>query len=66
MDDRETIDAQFISTLAKVANVELDKSRVANITNLLSVWINEANDLSKKMSQQSYWTTVPITVFKHF
>ncbi len=62
-------DAAVIEALAHHAALPLGKDRTGPVSQILNVWIKDANALSAKMSSPKYMDLAPITgilqVFNH-
>lgn len=56
---------ETVRELARAADLPLGPERPALIAPQLSVWLEAANELSRKMSAREHWTLTPITVFRH-
>lgn len=54
-----------IHTLAQAAGLNLEAGRESVVHPVLSAWLNDAQELNRKMSQRKHWTIMPLTVFVH-
>ncbi|MDO5668216.1 MAG: hypothetical protein Q4G44_10385 [Alcaligenaceae bacterium] len=59
------LDEADLLVVIKIADLNLTKERVLLFNETYSHWIEAANELNRKMSQEEYRTLTPITVFKH-
>jgi hypothetical protein len=60
-----TIDPAMVRALAVMAELPLAEGRESTITPILSAWVRDANELSRKMSAAQHWTVTPATIFVH-
>jgi hypothetical protein len=51
--------------LAEMAGLEISDERAELVGSQLSVWLRDANKLSRKMSQLEYLLIVPMVIFHH-
>jgi len=65
MTDQVALSVADIEVLARLAALPLPAGRPEAIREPLSVWVQDANELSRKMSRPEYWHLVPATVFQH-
>lgn len=54
-----------IRALAQSANLELSDEHARGFAMTLLAWIEDANELSSKMSAPEHLERIPITVFSH-
>jgi hypothetical protein len=54
-----------VATLAAYAALPLSPERVAAVQAVLSAWIGDANELSRKMSEPAHQSLMPVTAFTH-
>jgi hypothetical protein len=54
-----------VATLAAYAALPLSPARVAAVETVLSAWIADANELSRKMSDPAHQSLMPVTTFTH-
>ncbi|SAL81219.1 hypothetical protein AWB74_05895 [Caballeronia arvi] len=54
---------QLVVTTAEHSNLPLEEGRVAVISEILAVWLKDANALSAKMSAPEFAHVSPITGF---
>ena len=59
------IQVEDVRLLARIAQLPLDPERAAQLADLLSAWLPDANALSAKMSAPEYRDALPITLFAH-
>jgi hypothetical protein len=64
-DDVSHIDESVIAAFAKAADLPLSQERVSVVAKPLAVWLADANELSRKMSQARYLDLMPVSVFSH-
>ena len=55
----------LVRHLALYADLPLPPEREAAVASVLTAWLDDANDLSRKMSASQYRTLVPATVLRH-
>jgi hypothetical protein len=60
-----TIDPAMVRALAVMAELPLAEGRESTISPILSAWVKDANELSRKMSAAQHWTVTPATIFVH-
>jgi hypothetical protein len=56
---------ETVRELARAADLPLGPKRPALIALQLAVWLEAANELSRKLSAPEHSTLTPITVFRH-
>lgn len=54
-----------IEVLARLAALPLPEGRPEVIRDPLNAWVQDANELSRKMSQERYLDLMPAAVFNH-
>lgn len=54
-----------VLAIARAANLPLSPERVELVRPILSDWLNDGAELSRKMSADTYRDTLPITTFAH-
>jgi hypothetical protein len=54
---------QLVRTIAEHSNLPLEHGRVAAVSQVLEVWLKDANALSAKMSAPEFAQVSPITGF---
>jgi hypothetical protein len=59
------VDAAMVRALAAMADLPLSEGRESSIASILSTWVRDANELSRKMSAARHRTVTPATVFAH-
>jgi hypothetical protein len=59
------INAGRVRELADYADLPLPSARAQSISSTLAVWAENANALSKRMSEAQYATIGPATIFRH-
>jgi len=62
---KESIGPEDVRTLAALADLPLEESRLTPAAKLLSAWVPAANELSSKMSADEFLDLMPITVLVH-
>jgi len=65
MPPRKEVTPALTRALADYAELPLGADREAVVTPILEAWVQDANELSRKMSAEQYMTLVPATVFAH-
>lgn len=54
-----------VATLAEYAALPLSPARAVAVEAVLSAWIRDANELSRKMSDPAHQALTPVTTFTH-
>jgi len=54
-----------VAALAEHAALPLNLARTAAVEAVLSAWVRDANELSRKMSDPAHRQLMPVTVFAH-
>lgn len=62
---KRSVSPSEAQTLAEVADLPLNETRLGPVAELLSAWLPAANELSRKMSAEQYADLMPITVLVH-
>jgi hypothetical protein len=52
---------ELVKTMAEATNLPLEQGRVTAISQILGVWLNDANALSAKMSAPEFAQVTPMT-----
>jgi hypothetical protein len=59
------MDEATVKALAAAADLPLEEGRAALIAPLLGTWLEDANELSRKLQAAERQTVMPITTFSH-
>lgn len=59
------MDSQDVARLAAHAALPLSPARVTAVEAVLSAWLPDANELSRKMSDPAHQALLPVTTFTH-
>jgi hypothetical protein len=59
------VSEENVRALAAAADLPLGAERAALVGPQLAVWLDAANELSRKMSAAEHWTVTPATAFTH-
>jgi hypothetical protein len=58
------VDESTVRELARVAGLPLDDERLALVAPQLGVWLDAANELSRKVAAEEHRALLPATVFR--
>lgn len=62
---KEQLDVSALVVVNNIADLNLTEDRIALFKETYAQWIDAANELNRKMSEEEHRTLTPITVLQH-